>query len=88
MFGMPLDGPVNTFCENSSVVTNLTQPTSMLKKKHKLIAYHRIREAVADNIIHIGWVKSHKNLVDMINKPLVGTKLRSPVSLQQKRRMR
>jgi hypothetical protein len=28
MFGIPLDGPANTFCDNQSVITNSTIPTS------------------------------------------------------------
>jgi hypothetical protein len=34
MFGVPIDGPVNVFCNNESVVTNSTTPTSILNKKH------------------------------------------------------
>ncbi len=75
MFGVPLEGPVNTFCDNSSVVTNSTQPASTLKKMHNSIAYHRVREAVAANVFCIGWVHSGKNLADVLTKPLPGTTL-------------
>ena len=34
MFGIPIDGPSNVFCDNKSMVTNSTVPTSTLKKKH------------------------------------------------------
>jgi hypothetical protein len=34
MFGIPIDGPANVFCNNKSVVTNSTVPNSTLKKKH------------------------------------------------------
>jgi len=40
MFGIPLEGPVNTFCDNSSVVTNATFPASTLKKKEKAQLYY------------------------------------------------
>ena len=33
MFGVPLDGASNIFCDNKSVVTNSSVPTSMLNKK-------------------------------------------------------
>jgi hypothetical protein len=33
MFGAPLDGPANAFCDNQSVVLNSTLPWSTLKKK-------------------------------------------------------
>jgi hypothetical protein len=75
MFGVPLEGPVNTFCDNSSVVTNSTQPASTLKKKHNSIAYHSVREAVAANVLRIGWVHSGKNLADVLTKPLPGATL-------------
>jgi len=75
MFGIPLEGPVNTFCDNSSVVTNATQPVSTLKKKHNSIAYHRVREAIASKVLRIAWVQSGKNLAYMLTKPLNGTTL-------------
>jgi len=56
MFGIPLEGPVNTFCDNSSVVTNATMPESMLKKKHNSITYHCAREAIAAGVLRVAWV--------------------------------
>jgi hypothetical protein len=50
MMGIPIDGAANVFCDNKSVVTNATVPTSTLKKKHNSIPYHRVREAVAASI--------------------------------------
>jgi hypothetical protein len=32
--------------DNMSVVLNTTVPSSVLKKKHNAIAYHRVREAI------------------------------------------
>ena len=51
MFGIPLEGAANIFCDNQSVVTSSTVPESTLKKKHNSIAYHRVREAVAAGTI-------------------------------------
>jgi len=75
MFRVPLDGPLNTFCDNSSVVTNSTQPSLTLKKKHNSIAYHKVREAIATQVICLSWVQSNKNLTDMLTKPLPGPAL-------------
>ena len=47
MFGAPLEGPTNIFCDNESVFKNASIPDSTLKKKHTSICYHRSREAVA-----------------------------------------
>ena len=35
MFGVPIDGPANVFCDNNGVVKNTTIPELMLAKKHK-----------------------------------------------------
>ena len=37
MFGMPIDGTANVFCDNNGVVKNTTIPESMLVKKHNAI---------------------------------------------------
>jgi hypothetical protein len=79
MFGIPLEGPVNTFCDNSSVVTNATEPASTLKKKHNSVAYHRVREAIASQVLRIAWVQSGKNLADMLTKPLNGPALHAMI---------
>jgi hypothetical protein len=39
MFGIPLDGPMNVFCDNEVVTKNATILESTLKKKHNSIAY-------------------------------------------------
>jgi len=75
MFGIPLDGRVNTFCDNSAAVINATQPASTLKKKHNSKAYHRVREAIASGVLRIAWVQSGKNLADILTKPMNGPTL-------------
>ena len=50
MVSIPLDGPALMLGNNLSVVSivlNTTVPSSVLKKKHLGIVYHRVREAVA-----------------------------------------
>jgi hypothetical protein len=66
MMGIPIDGPANVFCDNKSVVTNATVPTSTLKKKHNSIAYHRVREAVAAGVLQIAKVHTSENLADLL----------------------
>ena len=46
MFGIPIEGPTNVFCDNETVLKNTSNPDSTLKKKHTSICYHRAREAV------------------------------------------
>ncbi len=70
MFGIAIDGAANVFCDNKSVITNSTVPTSTLKKKHNSIAYHRVREAVAAGVLQIAKVHTTENLADLLTKPL------------------
>eukprot|EP00957_Ditylum_brightwellii_P166923 12705652-Ditylum_brightwellii.AAC.1 len=39
MFGVPLNGPTNVFCDNEAVYKNTVIPESTVKKKHHSIAY-------------------------------------------------
>jgi len=68
MFGIPIDGPASVLCDNESVVRNTSAPESTLKKKHTAIAYHRCREAVAADVIDVGFVRSKQNLADLATK--------------------
>ena len=43
MFGVPIDGPDDVFCDNQSVVTNVSIPSSVLKNRNNSIRYHRFR---------------------------------------------
>jgi len=77
MWGIPIDRPANVFCDNKSVVTNSTVPTSTLKKKHNSIAYHRVRDAVAGGIARIAKVHTSENLADLLTKSLPGVTLKT-----------
>ena len=70
MFGVPVDGAKNIFCDNKAVTRNCSDPTSMLKKKHHSIAYHRNREAVAAGPIRITKEGTATNLSDLFTKSL------------------
>ena len=47
MFGVPIDGSTDIFCDNEAVYKNASTPESQLSKKHHSILYHMSREAVA-----------------------------------------
>ena len=70
MFGVPIEGPCNVFCDNSGVVKNASIPESTLMKKHNAINYHGIREAVAARIIRVGKEDGLTNLADIFTKVL------------------
>lgn len=68
MMGIPIDGPVNTFCDNDSVVKNVTNPASTLSKKHNAIAYHKVRESVAALIQRISFEPGKFNCADFLTR--------------------
>jgi hypothetical protein len=68
MFGVPIDGPTNIFCDNGAVCANTTKPESTLSKKHHSIAYHRTREAVASNTCRVSKEHTSTNLADIFTK--------------------
>ena len=51
MLGVPTDGSVLMLGDNASMVLNTKLHGSALKKKHYVVAYNRVREAVAARII-------------------------------------
>lgn len=51
MMGVPLIGSTLVFCDNESVIRNLTAPQLSLKKWHNAIVYHHAREAQVVKII-------------------------------------
>ena len=70
MFGVPIDGSANVYCDNEAVYKNTSIPESTLKKKHHSIAYHRCREAVAARTIRAAKQGTEKNLADLFTKIL------------------
>jgi hypothetical protein len=57
-----------------SVVLNTTIPSSILKKKHNTIVYHRLREAIAARIMRISYIKSEETVNDVLTKTLSNEK--------------
>ena len=70
MFGVPIDGPANVYCDNEAVYKNTVLPESVLKKKHHSIAYHRCRQAVAAGTMRVAKQGTEKNLADLFTKIL------------------
>jgi hypothetical protein len=70
--GVPIDGPALMLGDNQSVVLSTSVPSSILKKKHNAIAYHRIREAIAAGIIEFVHIDTTENCADILTKPLAG----------------
>ncbi|GFH47961.1 hypothetical protein CTEN210_14370 [Chaetoceros tenuissimus] len=74
--GIPVEGPCYVFGDNKSVLTNSSQPFSVLSKKSNSIAYHFVREGSAKDEWRIAYINTDDNCADMLTKPLVGMKRR------------
>lgn len=77
MFGVPIEGPANIFCDNNGVVINASVPQSTLAKRHNAINYHAIREAVAAKILRVGKEDGMTNLADLFTKILTSDRRRA-----------
>ena len=53
MFGVPIYGSTNIFCDNGAVCVNTTRPESTLSKKNHIIAYHCAQEEVAAGMVRV-----------------------------------
>jgi hypothetical protein len=70
MFGVPVDGPADVYCDNQGVVNNTSKPESTLSKKHNSINYHIVREAAAAGILRVGKEDTQTNIADVFTKAL------------------
>jgi hypothetical protein len=69
-----LDGPSLMLGDNMSVVLNTTVPSSVLKKMHNAIAYHRVREAIVAKMMRFACIKSEENVRNVLKEPLSNEK--------------
>jgi hypothetical protein len=65
MFGVPLEGPAQVFCDNQGVVMNASIPESVLTKKHNAINYHAVREVAAADVLDVIKEDTKTNLADL-----------------------
>ena len=72
MFGIPLEGSTNIYCDNEDVYKNTVLPESTLKKKHHSISNHRYQEETAAGTIRVSKQGTEKNLVYLFTKTLTG----------------
>ena len=73
--GIPVDMPSYVYGDNMSVVTNVSRPESMLKKKLNSICYHAVCEAIVMGEALIAHIPTKKNLRDLFTKVLYGQSL-------------
>ena len=66
--GAPISTKSFLFGDNRSVVTSATLPHSILTRRHNILAFHRVREAIAATLMAFYWIQSANNLSDMLSK--------------------
>ena len=62
--GAPITTKSFLFGDNRSVVTSATLPHSTLTKRHNILTFHRVREAIAAKLMAFYWI----HLSDMLSK--------------------
>ena len=66
--GVPIKSKAYMFGDNKSVVTSSTVPHSLLSKRHNILSYHRVREAIAAKILVFHWCDSSQNKRHILSK--------------------
>ena len=66
--GAPIGAKSFLFGDNRSVVTSATLPHSTLTKRHNILAFLRVREAIAAKLMPFYLIQSAYNLSDMLSK--------------------
>lgn len=69
--GVKVSKPTNIMGDNRSVILNSTVPSSLLKKKHVAISYHKTREATAAQICRPIKSRGEWNFADVCTKAQV-----------------
>lgn len=75
MFGIPIEGPINCYIANVSVVSSSMQPESTLKKMAFSYCIPQVREAAAAGIVRIAYETSSTKIADILTKLLPAEKL-------------
>ena len=68
--GAPTGSTSFLFGDNRSVVTSATLPHSTLTKYHNILAFLRVREAIAAKLMAFYWIQSAYNISDTLLQTL------------------
>ena len=66
--GVEVHGKTKLFGDNESVVTSSSLPHSVLKKRHVALCYHRVREAIASDMMGFYHIFGQENPADVLSK--------------------
>ena len=67
---LPLRTPINIFLDNTGAIALSTAAKFHQRTKHIDIRYHFVREHVDNGTFRLIWLPSHKNIADILTKPL------------------
>ena len=67
------------FGDNKSVVTSPTIPQSILNKRHNMLSYPRVREAMAAKILELQWCSSDQNKSNILSKHWEHAKVKNTI---------
>ena len=66
--GVPIVGQSILFGDNQTVVDSTTIPHSKLKKRHLMLSYHYVREAIASGAYAYSFINGKHNPADILSK--------------------
>jgi hypothetical protein len=66
--GVPIRDKSYTFGDNKSVVDSSMQLHAKLHKRHTMLSFHRVREAIASGIVGFFYIPGDINPVDILGK--------------------
>jgi hypothetical protein len=66
--GVPIRDQSYMFGDNQAVVKSSTLPEAKLHKRHTLLSFHRVREAIAAGFIHFIHIDGRINPADILSK--------------------
>ena len=79
VMGVPILVPSFIHGDNMSVIYNVQQPESILKKKYNLIWYHAVRELAAMGESITSHIRTLLNFSDLLTKVTFGQKRKNLV---------
>ena len=66
--GVPIEGPTYLFGDNQSVVNSCSVPHGKIHKRHVILSFHRVREAIAARILRFIHILGKCNPADILSK--------------------
>src|SRR5687768_12233519 len=72
ILGVSIVGPSIIFENNNAVINSASIPESNLKRRHNALSYHRVKEAIAANVLWMHHIKGTENPADILTKFLPG----------------